>query len=96
MSHIPPATRFPEGAAAEVAEESVLELEKDPQPLGGSEDDRPEKAVLPLETGLILSQEPVEIMEKHPAEDGPLQTSGTAESHHGEKRAARNEPTSWR
>ena len=29
-------------------------------------------AVFPLETTLMLSQEPDEMMEKHPVEDGPL------------------------
>jgi len=32
---------------------------------------KPEKTVLPLETTLILSQEPVEMMEEYPVEDGP-------------------------
>jgi hypothetical protein len=40
-------------------------------------DDRPEEAVLLLETSLILSQEPVEMMEQHPVKDGPLRMSGT-------------------
>jgi len=42
-------------------------------------DDRPEKTVVPLETGLILSQEPVEMMEQHPVEDGPLRMSRTVD-----------------
>jgi hypothetical protein len=32
-------------------------------------DDRSEKAVLPLETTLILRQEPVEMMEEYPVKD---------------------------
>ncbi len=57
-------------------------------------DDRPEKTVLPLETTFILSQEPVEMMEKHPVKDGPLRMSGTIDSRHGGRRASRNGPTS--
>ena len=59
-------------------------------------DDRPEKTVLPLETGLILSQEPIEIMKEHPEEDGPLWMSGTVDSRHSRRMASRNGPTSWR
>ena len=36
----------PEGAAAEIAEETTIELEEYPQPLGDGEDDRPEKTAL--------------------------------------------------
>ena len=43
-------------------------------------DDRPEKPVLPLETTLILRQEPVEMMEEYPVENGPLRMSGTIDS----------------
>jgi hypothetical protein len=57
-------------------------------------DDRPEKTVLPLETTLIFSQEPVEMMEKHPVEDGPLRMSGTIDSRHSRRIASRNGPTS--
>jgi len=39
-------------------------------------DYRPEKTVLPLESALIFGEEPVEMMEKHPVEDGPLRMSG--------------------
>jgi hypothetical protein len=35
-------------------------------------DDRPEEAVLLLETRVIFGQEPVEAMEQHPIKDGPL------------------------
>jgi len=129
----------PERAAAEIAEETAIELEEDPQPLGDGEDDlamrhiqdkrfphpfppflnplgmarwaespgaarehnepllgavrtpdagepaagiaavkiffdyllddRPEKTILPLETTLILRQEPVEMMEEYPVKD---------------------------
>jgi len=45
-------------------------------------DDRPEKAVVPLETGLILDQEPVEIMEQHPVESRALRMARTIDSRH--------------
>jgi len=35
-------------------------------------DDRPQKTIFLLEAALILGQEPVEVMKKHPVEDGPL------------------------
>ena len=57
-------------------------------------DDRPEKTVLPLETGLILSQEPVEMMEEYSVEDGPLRMSGTVDSRHGGRMTSRNGPKS--
>jgi len=52
-------------------------------------DDRPEKTVLPLETTLILSQKPVEMMEQHPVEDRPLRMSVTIESRHSRRKASR-------
>jgi len=55
---------------------------------------KPEKTVLPLETTLILSQKPVEMMEEYPVEDGPLRMSGTIESRHGGRMASRNGPKS--
>jgi hypothetical protein len=58
-------------------------------------DDRPEKTVLPLETTFILSQEPLEMMEKHPVEDGPLRMPSTIDSRHSRRIASRNGPTSW-
>jgi hypothetical protein len=57
-------------------------------------DDRTEEAVLLLETSLILGQEPVEMMEQHPIEDGPLRMSRTIDSRHGGRMASRNGPTS--
>jgi len=39
-------------------------------------DDRPEKPVLPLETTIILRQEPVEMMEEYPVKDRPLRCRG--------------------
>jgi len=56
---------------------------------------KPEKTVLPLETTLILNQEPVEMMEKHPVEDGPLRMPRTIHSRHSRGKASRNGPISW-
>ena len=57
-------------------------------------DDRPEKTVLPLETTLILSQEPVEMIEYHSVKDGPLRMTRTIDARHGGRMASRNGPTS--
>ena len=57
-------------------------------------DDRPEKTVLPLETTLMLNQEPVEMMEEYPVKDGPLRMSRTIDSRHGGRMASRNGPKS--
>jgi hypothetical protein len=51
-------------------------------------------AVLPLETGLILSQEPVEMMRQHPVKDRPLRMSRAIDSRHSTRKASRNGPTS--
>lgn len=45
-------------------------------------DDRPEITVLPLETTLILRQEPVEMMEEDPVKDRPLRMARAADSRH--------------
>jgi len=52
-------------------------------------------AILLFETGLILRDKPLEMMEKHPVENGPLRMSGTIESRHSGREASRNGPTSW-
>jgi hypothetical protein len=57
-------------------------------------DDGPEKAVLPLEAALILCQEALEMMKKHPIEDGPLRMPGTIDSGHGRREVPGNGPTS--
>jgi len=59
-------------------------------------DDRSEKPILPLETVFIFGQEPVEMMEKHPVENGPLRMSRTIDSRHSRRIASRNGPTSRR
>jgi hypothetical protein len=57
-------------------------------PLDHLLDYRPEEPILPLETTLILRQEPVEMMEKHPVENGPLRMSRVIDSGHGGRRAS--------
>jgi hypothetical protein len=51
-------------------------------------DDRPEVALLPLETGLILGDKPLEMMEQYPVEDGPLRMSRTINSRYGGRMAS--------
>jgi hypothetical protein len=58
--------------------------------------DRSEKAVLPLETVFIFGLEPLEMMEKHPVENGPLRMAGTIDSRHSRRMVSRNGPTLWR
>jgi hypothetical protein len=55
-------------------------------------DNGPEEAVLLLEAALVLRQEPVEVMKKHPVEDGPLRMPGTIHSRHSGRMASRNGP----
>jgi hypothetical protein len=54
----------PEGAAAEIAEETAIELEEDPQYFHHLLNDRSEKPILPLETVFIFGHEPLEIIEE--------------------------------
>jgi len=53
---------------------------------------RTAKPVLPLETTLILHQEPVEMMEEHPVEDRPLRMSRKKDSRYCRRMASRNGP----
>ena len=55
-------------------------------------DDRPEEAILLLEAALIFSQEPVEVMEQHPVEDGALGMSRTITSGHRRSFSSRKGP----
>jgi hypothetical protein len=57
-------------------------------------DDRPEIAVCLLETFLVFRDEALEMMEKHPVEDGPLRMSRAIDSRHGGRKASRNGPSS--
>ncbi len=42
----------------------------------------PKIAVFPLEPRLVFDDEPLEIMEQHPIEDGPLRMARTVDSRH--------------
>ena len=55
-------------------------------------DDRPKIPILPLETGLILGQELIEMMEEDPVEDGPLRMARAIDSRHIGKADSRNMP----
>jgi len=55
-------------------------------------DDRPEVAVLALETVLVLDQDPFEVMEEHPVENGTFWMAGTVESWHSSRYKSRNGP----
>jgi len=48
--------------------------------------------VLLAEAALILSQEPVEMMEKHTVEDGPLGMAEAIDSWHSRSCPSRNAP----
>ena len=55
-------------------------------------DDRAEEAILLLETALILGQETIKVVKKHPVEDSPLRMSGTINSCHSRSFSSRNRP----
>jgi len=59
-------------------------------------DDRPEEAVLLLETALVFGEELVEMMKKHPVEDGAFRMSGTVDSCHGQDKNPTNGPEAGR
>jgi len=58
-------------------------------------DDGPEISVLLFKTILVFSKKPLEIMKKHPVEDGALRMSRIIDSFHGRSHRSRNRPTSW-
>jgi len=58
--------------------------------LGDLLDNRPEVAVPFLDVALALSQEPVEIVEQHPIEDGPLRMTRAIDSRHIGNKVSRN------
>ena len=66
-------------AAVEIALDDVL-------------DDGPEEAVLLLETPLVLRQEPVEVMEEHPVENGAFRMARAVDSRHIGNDVSRNAP----
>jgi hypothetical protein len=45
-------------------------------------DDRPEKAVFPLEPALVFRDEPLEMMEKYPVEKSAFRMTGAIDSRH--------------
>ncbi len=55
-------------------------------------DNGAEEAVLFLEAMLILREEAVEVMKKHPVEGSPLRMSGTINSGHSRSFSSRNRP----
>jgi len=55
-------------------------------------DDRTEKAIFALKTLLIFRQEALEMMEKHPVEDGLLWMTRTVEPGHIVNEESRNAP----
>jgi hypothetical protein len=55
-------------------------------------DDRPEEAALLLEPALILREEPVEIVKKHPVENRAFWMTRTIDSGHSRSHESRNRP----
>ena len=55
-------------------------------------DDRPEISVVPLEPALIFRDEPLEMMKKHPVENGPFRMSRTIDSCHSKDKDLGNTP----
>jgi len=66
-------------AAVEIALDDVL-------------DDRPEEAVFPLKTPLIFRDEPLEMMEKHPVENGAFRMARAVDSRHIGNEVSRTGP----
>jgi hypothetical protein len=59
-------------------------------------DNRPEEAILLLETAPVFGEELVEMMKKHPVEDGAFRMSGTGDSCHGHDKNPTNGPEAGR
>lgn len=59
-------------------------------------DDRPEIAVGPLETILVLRDKPLEMMEQHPVENGAFRMARTVDSRHIRESRSRNAPGNHR
>ena len=66
-------------AAVEIALDDIL-------------DDRPEEAVFPLKTPLLFRDEPLEMMKKHPVENGAFRMARAVDSRHIGNEASRNAP----
>jgi hypothetical protein len=66
-------------AAVEIALDDVL-------------DDRPEETIVPLESALVFGDEPLEMMKKHPVENGAFRMARAVDSRHIGNEASRNAP----
>jgi hypothetical protein len=55
-------------------------------------EDRPQKAVFPLEPALIFRDEPLELMKKYAVENGPFRMTRTVDSRHIGNEVSRNAP----
>jgi len=55
-------------------------------------DDRPEITIVPLEPALVFGGEPLEMMEKHPVENGAFRMTRTVDSRHIGNEVSRNAP----
>jgi len=55
-------------------------------------DDRPEEAVFPFKTPLIFRDEPLEMMKKHPVENGAFRMARAVDSRHIGNEVSRNAP----
>jgi hypothetical protein len=55
-------------------------------------DDRPEETIVPLEPALVFGDEPLEMMEKHPVENGPFRMTRAIDSRHIGNDVSRNAP----
>jgi len=55
-------------------------------------DDRPEITIVPLEAALVFGDEPLEMMEKHPVENGAFRMTRTVDSRHIGNEVSRNAP----
>jgi hypothetical protein len=55
-------------------------------------DDRPEITIVPLESALVFRDEPLEMIEKHPVENGTFRMTRTVDSRHIGNEESRNAP----
>jgi hypothetical protein len=55
-------------------------------------DDRPEITIVPLEPALVFGDEPLEMMEKHPVENGTFRMTRAIDSRHIGDEVSRNAP----
>jgi len=55
-------------------------------------DDRPEITIVPLEPALVFRDEPLEMMKKHPVENGAFRMARAVDSRHIGDEVSRNAP----